>query len=155
LPEQSASSQPAFGPAYHLQKLEQVAFRHWLAVIEALGILAAYRAQEDHVVLGLDAFGHDLLSELVGKRDDGAQDHGSGAVLRARLHECAVDLDRIERKLGEIRERGIAGAEVVNGEAGARGRKLFKHRGRLLRVLHGERFGDFEPKRALGQNRPA
>ena len=71
----------------------------------------------------------------------------------ARLQERAVDLDGVEGELVEIGERGIAGAEVVEREAGARRPPAARSTARrLLRVLHDQRFGDLEPQRALGDD---
>ena len=111
------------GPARHLQELQHLALRHRLAVEEALAVLAADRAQQADVVLGLDPLDHHLLAELVGERHDRAQDHRAGAVLAAGMQERAVDLDGVEGELVEIGERGIAGAEVVERQAGARRRR--------------------------------
>ena len=140
------------GPAHHAQQLHHLALRHRLAVEEALPVLAADRAQEADVVLGLDALDDHLLAELVRQRHDRAQDHRAGAVLAAGLQERAVDLDGVEGELVEIGQRGIAGAEIVERQAGAGVRQLAQHGGRLLRVLHHQRLGDLEPQRALGDH---
>src|SRR5262245_9766756 len=57
-----------------------LALRDRLAIVEALAILAADRAQERDVGLHLHPFRHHLLAELVRERHDRAHDRRSAAV---------------------------------------------------------------------------
>ena len=50
-----------------LDELQRLALRLGLAVVEALAVFAADRAQKAGVILRLDAFRHHLLAELVRK----------------------------------------------------------------------------------------
>ena len=109
----------ALGPAHILEQLAHVAVRHQLAVVQTLRELAADRAQEDDVVLGLDPLRRHLAAQLLGERHDGAQHGAAAGVLAARLHVGAVDLDGVEGELADVGQRRVAGAELVH----ARGRR--------------------------------
>src|SRR5262249_51766371 len=87
--------------------------RHRLAVIVALAVFAADRAEIGGVGLGLHAFGHHFLAELVRKSDDRAEDERGRAVEPAIPHQRAVDFDSVAREAMQIAHRAIAGAEIV------------------------------------------
>ena len=66
--------------------------------------------------------------------------HGAHDVERADavgdvLHERAVDLDLVEGEALQVAERGIAGAEVVHGDAHAELAQLVERGERRLAVL--------------------
>ena len=84
----------------------------------ALRVFAAELVELDRVGIGLGAFRHHLHAEVVRERDDRAQDHRARA-LAVGAHERLVDLDGVEREALQIGERGMAGAEIVERQAGA------------------------------------
>ena len=71
------------------------------------------------VALRLDALGDDLEAEVVAERDDRAHDRGVVGVAVHVEHERAVDLELRDREPGEVGERRVAGAEVVDRDADA------------------------------------
>src|SRR5437899_3111701 len=78
------------------------------------------------------------------ERDDRGND---GHALRVTGHgddERAVDLERVDRQLREVRKRGIARAEVVDRDLQPQlaDRREFLHG--FLYVAHDEAFGDLE-----------
>ena len=86
----------------------------------ALDLADAELADQVQVVVGLDAFGGGVHAERFGQRDDGADD-GAVAVGRrgGAADEALVDLDLVERRLLQIAERAVAGAEIVEREPDA------------------------------------
>src|SRR2546427_4111451 len=115
-PEKAKPISCAFSFATHaLEELRELLGRHRLAVQEALHLVAAVALQEMELGVGLDALGDHFQVQRVTERDDGL---GEDPVLGFRAaadvaHEGAVDLQRVDRQGLEIRERGIAGAEIV------------------------------------------
>src|SRR6478735_11396372 len=85
----------------------------------ALDVVAAPVAQHAGGLLVLHPFGNRLDIEAAGEvdqgLDEGAVVGGTGDV----LHEGAVDLDDVDAELAQIAERGVAGAEIVDGDAAA------------------------------------
>src|SRR5256885_298105 len=75
---------------------------------------SSVRGEELQLLLRLDAFGDDLEPELAAHRDDGRADRGVIRVPPEIRHERAVDLERLDREMLEVRERGVAGAEIVD-----------------------------------------
>src|SRR6266480_3937593 len=87
------------------------------------------------------------------ERDDRGND---GHALRVAGHgddERAVDLERVDRQLREVRKRGIARAEVVDRDL----QPQLADRGEFLRVFlyvaHDEAFGDLEIELAAFNSR--
>src|SRR5690349_21665176 len=100
---------------------------------EALADLAAELQEELALRLVLDPFGDHLHAERACEREDRAHDcAGTRIARRARElgDERAVDLERLQRELMQIRERGVAGAEIVERDRDARAAEL------LQRALH-------------------
>ena len=56
------------------------------------------------------------MPQAVRERDDRLDDRAVGGAVEPR-HERAVDLDRVERQVLEVRQRRVAGPEVVEHEA--------------------------------------
>src|SRR5690606_27082097 len=59
-------------------------------------------------------------------------------------YETAVDLDRLERELVDVAERGIAGAEIVECETHACGGELLDEARGVCIVVEEQAFGYFE-----------
>jgi hypothetical protein len=73
--------------------------------------------------------------------------NGDGWSLRVALdvaHEGAVDLQVIDREQLEVGERGVAGAEVVDGQRDAHAPSACENDDGFLRVFHDRAFGDFQ-----------
>ena len=81
---------------------------------------------------------------------DGLDDRGVGGIAREAGYERAVDLEYVDRKVLQVRERRVARAEVVDREMDALLLELVHRGDRELCVLHQTAFGDLE----LEQRRP-
>jgi hypothetical protein len=66
------------------------------------------------------------------------------ALVGAVAHQRLVDLDRVEGEAGEVGERGMARAEIVEREAEADILQLVEDEARLFRILHHDGFGEFQ-----------
>src|ERR1700752_1483209 len=64
----------------------------------------------------LNAFSDQLQAEGLGEYEDGANDGQVTGVGVQVADEPGVDLERIDRKRFQVRQDGIAGAEVVDGD---------------------------------------
>ena len=87
--------------------------------VVALAEVAAECPELGELVGGLDALGGDREAERVAELHDGRHDRGAFGVAAEALDERAVDLQRVHRERTEIRERRLAGAEVVDADAHA------------------------------------
>src|SRR4029079_6438865 len=83
---------------------------------EALRLLAAVALQELVLRSGLDALGDHAQAERMRQRNDRLRDRLVVAVLLEAAHEALVDLDALDRQPREVRQRRVAGAEVVDGD---------------------------------------
>src|SRR6185312_12461372 len=89
------------------------------AVEPALSALAAEPEKHVSVGLMLDAFGDCDEPETVAEADDGGGDLSALAGMGHGANEAGIDLELVEGERLEVAEAGIAGAEVVEREAGA------------------------------------
>ena len=71
------------------------------------------------LVVVLDAFGKRVDPESLAQLDEGLDDRGRLVRGREVRDEGAVDLERVDRELPQVRERAVARSEVVDGEAHA------------------------------------
>src|SRR5690606_21503772 len=86
----------------------------------ALHMAAAVQADEVELVERLDAFRGGVHAERLREAGDRGDDRAvATASLGRAADEALVDLDLVERRLLQIAERRIAGAEVVEREAHA------------------------------------
>ncbi len=60
------------------------------------------------------------------------------------LHESAVDLHDVDAELAQIAERGVAGAEIVDGDAAAEILDASNEAARLVDIVDGRAFGDLD-----------
>src|SRR5262245_18525982 len=114
--------------------------------IEALALLAAHPAPQIAAGGVLDAFGDDGKAQKIGERDGADDDR---RVVRARpqlVHEGLVDLEPVDRKLFQIGQAGIAGAEIVERDLHAELLHPPERLQRPLVVLEQNVFGDFQLK---------
>src|SRR5580700_12240038 len=105
----------------HLARLRQPAFqlgsRYRAAVQVPLRLVATLAHQVVELRAFLDALGDRRQVEGVGETDDRRDERAALAVRRQSLDEGAVDLQGIDRQLGEPTEGGEAGAEIVDRDA--------------------------------------
>ena len=89
--------------------------------VEALGEVAPERVEAVERLARLDALGGDLEVEVAAELDRRADDRLVAAARLHPEHERLVDLDLVDREPRELRQRGEAGAEVVDGHGRRRG----------------------------------
>ena len=109
----------------------------------ALQAVTAETSKESRLRLGFDALGNDLKAQALGKLDDGADDRLVTGVFADTGDETAVDLQLLDGKHLEVAERGIAGAEIVDGQLDAQIAQTFEN---ILAAFnrHDHRFGQFQ-----------
>ena len=127
-----------------LEPLQQFACRQRLAHVKALRVVAAEYGQGVPGLPGVDALGHDLEAEVVREIDHGAHDHRIVLVLLHVDDERLVDFDFVHRQLPQMRERGVAGAEIVDGEGDAHAVELAQNGKGVGGIGHDRVFGDFQ-----------
>jgi hypothetical protein len=84
---------------------------------ETLAEVAAKVSQCRPLFVGLDPLGDRLQFERLTQLDDGLGQRRVLAVRGDPLHEGAVDLENVHREALEVAQRGVPGAEVVDGQA--------------------------------------
>src|SRR2546423_1793539 len=92
----------------------------------------------------LDALGDDAEAEVAAEVDRRADDPCVLLLAVHRHHEGAIDLDLVHRQLAQVRERRVAGAEVVHGEADAGVAQALEDLLRARRVGEHARLGELE-----------
>ena len=125
------------------ERLQRLA-RHRLADEVALCERAAERAERVPDLLRLHAFRDDRQAEVPPEVDRGADDRRVARVVAHARDERAVDLDRLHRQPLEVRERGVAGAEVVDREPEPHLVQAREHLAHAERVGEDRRLGDLE-----------
>ena len=120
--------------------------RHRTREVVALALDAALGQQQAGLLGGLDAFGRGRHAEVPGERDHRPDDGRRMAALAEFLHEGLVDLDLVGPEGAHRAKRGIAGAEIVEGDDDAHPAKRRQRRigHRVLGQKHG--LGDLELK---------
>ena len=86
---------------------------------EALAAVALFLLQLTELVLLLDALGERLQPELLAELHERADERARLGRVADRAHERAVDLEDVDGELPQVRERRVAGSEVVDGDADA------------------------------------
>ncbi len=76
--------------------------------------------------------------------DDGTDDGGIVPLWRQRGDEAPVYLELVGGKALEVEQAGVAGAEVVDGDAKAELGQTVEDGEALLGLLHGGGFGDLQ-----------
>src|SRR5918999_6024496 len=120
---------------------------------EALPERTAQLTEPLALVLTLDAFGHRGHAERFADADDRVREGGFGGRFGHGVNEWFGDLQDVDRAAGEVSERRVTGAEVVDGEENAEALQLpqaIRHRGR---VLHEDALCDLECEGVRGQSR--
>ena len=85
----------------------------------ALGERRAVAAQVLELLRLLDALDDRGRPERRAEHEHGGDDRRRARVVRHALEEAAVDLEHLDGQVAEASERGVAGAEVVDGEGQA------------------------------------
>src|SRR5690348_5673338 len=83
---------------------------------ESLAELAAHFAQRDQLPWLLDALGDDLEPQVPAELDHGPGQQRERGVVTEPGDERGIDLDDVQRELAQVGQRGVAGAEVVDGQ---------------------------------------
>lgn len=112
-----------------------------MAEHEALQIVAADVGEKSQLGRRFDAFGGDATAENAAEGDDGINDRDIAVVARQLADEAAVDLDRVDWQMFELRERTVARPEVIDCQADPH---LFQFSERAtcrLEVVHENGFG--------------
>src|SRR5262249_41803882 len=116
-----------------------------------LHFIAGFAGQETKLLLRLDSFGNDRQAKSAGEAYHRPHDRGRLRIALQVGYECLIDLDRIEGKGLQIRERGISGAEVVHRDLHAHGFEAAKNGERARKVADQHAFGNFKLQPARAQ----
>src|SRR3990172_2519378 len=111
---------------------------------DEVALEAVAALEEGEMGLGLDALGHHVETEVVAEPDDRL---GHRAVVDVGLDiadERPIDLQAVQRELGEVGERRESGPEVVDGDADPGELQLLEDRAGASDVAHQEALGDLE-----------
>ena len=94
-----------------------------------------------------DAFGDGLELQRVGELHDGAHETAALVVAGDVVDELLVDLQDVDRELGEGGERRVTGAEVVDRDAHAGAAERVERRDDATGLAGEHRLGDLEGER--------
>jgi serine/threonine-protein kinase len=130
--------------ALRQQEVEEVVGGHRLAEQAPLAVVAVAAPEEIELLLRLDALGDHVEAEVLAHLDDRAHECRVLARDVRVAHEGLVDLERADRELLQRRERGIAGAEVVDREVQAHRAQLFEKPDHSAGLGHEGGLGDLE-----------
>ncbi len=105
------------------------------------------------LVLRLHAFRDRLELQRPRKRDDRRHDGGGAGVIQHRDDEGAIDLQCLHGQLGEIRQRRVPRAEIIERDLNSVAPDRRELLNVLRHVLHQQRFGhlDIDPGLRAGQ----
>jgi hypothetical protein len=119
---------------------------HGTTVEPALADIAAQ--PEKHVGDGLvfDSFGNGSEAETVAQADDGGCNLSALARVGHGANKAGVDFELVEGEELKVAETGVAGAEVVQRQAGAILLQLGGDAGGVFGIADESAFGDFENK---------
>jgi hypothetical protein len=95
----------------------------------------------------LDSFGDDVEVERGREAKDCVDECSVGRIAVDPVDERLRDLQHVDRKVPEVTQRGVPGAEVVERQSEPELAKLRKGLDRRGRVLHRVAFGDLEDHR--------
>jgi len=112
--------------------------------MEALSVVdAALPQQFRHVLIG-DELRHGLLPHALGNPDDCFDDELVGGVGAEAANEVAIDLEIVEGKMLQVKERAEASPKIVQREPAAPSPQLRGERLRALNVADRGCFGHLE-----------
>src|SRR5664280_931476 len=117
--------------------------------VVALRDVAAVRSQGSHHRGRPDPLGDHGQPEVVAKLDQTVHDHGLAAVLGHGRDERAVDLELGDWQCAELREAGVSGTEIVDGEPDSEAAQSGEQVQGAPRFSDDGRFGDlqYQPRR--------
>jgi hypothetical protein len=110
----------------------------------ALNLVASFLQEERALGLLLDAFGEHRNFEAVRQPDDRADNRRGMMIVLEVGNEGTIDLDFVEGKGVQIRQRRISLAEIVQRDLHAKPLKLAQNRNGAREVVDQDAFGDFE-----------
>ena len=93
---------------------------------------------------GLDPLGDHAQAEVVGEIDGRAHDHQIVVVVGHLEHERLVDLELVQRQALQVRERRVAGAEVVDRQADPEIVQPEQVSPRAVGIVHDRGLGELE-----------
>ena len=102
---------------------------HGFAEEPSLGVADSAGDEELRLRFGLDTFSDGLEVERAGHLNNVNDDLAGCAVGVDGFDEGLIDFERVERKRLQAGERGVAGAEVVDGDAEAAAAQVADERG--------------------------
>src|SRR5690606_36410654 len=118
-----------------------------LLQVVPLHVARAELEQHGHRIRVLDALGNRRDLALLGRLDEAAHLLLQRRVRREALHERAVDLEVLHRRLLQHAHRVPADAEMLDGEREAVRLELLRRRARLLQILRDVVLADLEADR--------
>src|SRR5579884_2501815 len=95
----------------------------------------------------LDPFGDGGHAQRSGHGDDTVYQGWAGIALGDRANERLVDLQPVERKLVQVRQRGLAGAEIIERQRCPRAAELMKNPARGREIADEYTLGELELQR--------
>ena len=116
-------------------QLLEIGNRHRFREIVALNHRAVYLGQELHLLAGLDAFGYHVHIKVIREIDNGGNYRPALLGVHRVAEELLVDLYNVDRHILEHVQRGITGAEVVQGQLEAYLMQLVHYLEQLLGVF--------------------
>ena len=125
-------------------ELDELLRRQRLADPVALEAVAAAHVEEVELRARAHAFGDDLEPEAARKADDRLGDRRVARIGLEVGDERDVDLQRVDREMLQVRQRRIAGAEVVDRDGEAFVAQLVQHLADRVEVVQQARLGDLE-----------
>nr|GEU28461.1 hypothetical protein [Tanacetum cinerariifolium] len=110
----------------------------------ALQVVAAHFFKDGGLAGRFHAFGHQFQPQRVAHGDDGVHQAVAALAVLDIHDKRAVDLERVQVELGEVAERGITGAEVVQRHAHAQRPQAVEHGVYLAAVVDQHALGQFQ-----------
>ena len=111
----------------------------------ALDQIAAEFTKELDLLALLGTFSDDRHAEAAAERDDALQELARALRVRDAVNEDAIDLQLIERQLGQVAERGIVGPEIIERQRHAKALQgLERGANTAFRMVGQQAFGQFE-----------
>src|SRR5262249_47760364 len=109
-----------------------------------LEVCASQFAQRVELLLLFDALGDRLQSERLRELNDRVDKAASLRATSDVVDEALVDLQNVDRKLGECGKRRVASTEIVNRNSDAGLPQPIERVDDATRIVGEERFGDFD-----------
>jgi hypothetical protein len=155
----SPRSQGSQTPLAILEQFGEPIARHGLAQDETLCLIAAHFPERAELFFGFDALCDNTHAKSVREGDDRRNECFAKAIIWQAVNKGAIDLQRVDRQVGQAAQGGVAGTEVVDGDAnsvGAQPRQSLHFRGTVIQQrglgdLDVESAGRVRPRRGHSQ----